>query len=64
MIINFISNSKAKKHSISRFHPESAHRIEAIEQWLHSQTNENIQYEYLDQQAPKDDILSVHSSNN
>ncbi|MHA2305565.1 MAG: histone deacetylase family protein [Candidatus Hodarchaeales archaeon] len=62
MKINFISNLKAKKHSIGRFHPESAQRIEAIEQWLHSQANENIQYECLDQQAPKDDILSVHSS--
>jgi acetoin utilization deacetylase AcuC-like enzyme len=63
MNVNFISNSKAKKHSIGRFHPESAQRIEAIEQWLQSQSDEKIQYEVLDQQATKEDIQTIHSAN-
>lgn len=62
MNINFISNSKAKKHSIGRFHPESAQRIEAIEQWLYSQSDVKIQYEVQEEQASKEDILAVHSS--
>lgn len=43
------------------FHPESAQRIEVIEEWLHSQKDGNISYETSDQPAPKDDILVTHT---
>jgi acetoin utilization deacetylase AcuC-like enzyme len=45
------------------FHPESAQRIEVIEEWLRSQTDDQISYEILDQSASKDDILVTHSPN-
>lgn len=45
------------------FHPESAQRIEVIEKWLHSQRDDQVSYEILDQSASKDDILVTHSSN-
>ena len=45
------------------FHPESAQRIEVIEEWLHSQRDDQVSYEILDQSASKDDILVTHSSN-
>ncbi|MFX1285134.1 MAG: histone deacetylase [Promethearchaeota archaeon] len=59
--INFISNLLSKKHSCGMFHPESAQRIEIIEEWLHSQKNDQISYDILDQPASKDEILVTHS---
>lgn len=43
------------------FHPESAQRIEVIEEWLHSQKDDQISYDILDQSASRDDILVTHS---
>lgn len=60
--IKFISNSLAKKHSTGTFHPESAQRIEVIEEWIQSQTHEQIGYEVLDQSVSREDILLIHST--
>jgi acetoin utilization deacetylase AcuC-like enzyme len=61
-IIRFLTNSLAKKHSNGRFHPESAQRIQTIEEWIHSGTEDRISYDYLNESAKKEEILSVHSS--
>jgi len=44
------------------FHPESAHRIEVLEEWILSQSNKNISYELFDKSASKEEILVTHSS--
>ena len=44
------------------FHPESAHRIEVLEEWILSQSDENISYELFDKSASKEEILITHSS--
>ncbi|MFX1506227.1 MAG: histone deacetylase [Promethearchaeota archaeon] len=59
--LKFISNSLAKKHSCGMFHPESAHRIEVMEEWILAQSDENISYELLDESASKEEILVTHS---
>ncbi len=43
------------------YHPESAQRIEVIEEWLHSQRDDRISYDTLDHPASMDDILVTHS---
>lgn len=48
-----------KKHSNGRLHPESAQRIEIMEKWNLSQSNEQISYDTLDHLVSKDEILSV-----
>ncbi|NHJ00677.1 MAG: histone deacetylase [Candidatus Heimdallarchaeota archaeon] len=63
MPIRFISNSLSKKHSNGRFHPESAQRIEVLEDWIKNSQGKKITLEILDQFAPKEDILSTHSEN-
>ncbi|UCE14890.1 MAG: histone deacetylase [Candidatus Heimdallarchaeota archaeon] len=60
--LTFISNRLAKKHSTGTFHPESPHRIDVIEEWIQSQTHENVGYELLDQSASREDILLIHSA--
>ncbi|MFW9904733.1 MAG: histone deacetylase [Candidatus Thorarchaeota archaeon] len=59
--LKFISNSLAKKHSCGMFHPESAHRIEVMEEWILSQSDKNISYELLNESASKEEILVTHS---
>ncbi|MHA2276772.1 MAG: histone deacetylase [Candidatus Kariarchaeaceae archaeon] len=59
--IRFIVNSLAKKHSNGRFHPESPHRIEVMEKWITSQSNNDITLEYSDEHAKIDEILSTHT---
>lgn len=44
------------------FHPESAHRIEVMEEWILSPSSENISYEILDESASKEDILVTHTT--
>jgi acetoin utilization deacetylase AcuC-like enzyme len=60
--LKFISNSLAKKHSCGMYHPESAHRIEVMEEWILSQPDDNIRFEVIDESASKEDILVTHSS--
>lgn len=45
------------------FHPESAHRIEVMEEWILSQSDDQVSYEVLDESASKEDILVTHSPN-
>ena len=59
--IRFIVNSLAKKHSNGRFHPESPHRIEVMEKWITSQSNNKITLENSDDHAKIDEILSTHT---
>jgi len=60
--IRYIINSLAKKHSSGRFHPESPHRIEVMEKWIKSQSNNKITLEFSDESAEIDSILSVHTN--
>ncbi len=43
------------------FHPESAQRIEVMEEWILSQIDDNIGYDTLDQPASMEEILVTHS---
>ena len=60
--IRFIVNSLAKKHSNGRFHPESPHRIEVMEKWITTQSNNKITMEISNESAEIDEILSVHTN--
>ncbi len=44
------------------FHPESAQRIDVMEEWILSQTDDIIGYDVLDQSASMEEILVTHSS--
>ncbi|MHA2223792.1 MAG: histone deacetylase family protein [Candidatus Hodarchaeales archaeon] len=59
--IRFISNSLVKKHSNGIYHPESAERIEIIQEWLQTKNQNHISYEEFDQMASKEEILVTHS---
>lgn len=59
--IRVISNSLAKKHSNSYSHPESAQRIEIIEEWLSINPDNHITHEILSDFATREEILTVHS---
>ena len=61
--MSFISNSLGKKHSNGTFHPESAQRLEIIEQWLNQESNANISYELMEEEATEEDIVATHAKN-